>query len=221
MYVQRFPKINLSWLKQDLVDKRNDVLLTVAAAVTSHSATSELVVATQSFYVHDTLPGEFFSWKTPLYHMHRGVYCGRVPYLLQWTRELFVFQRVYDVAMCYLEVSSIWIHRTSRDKLLWRCGLAVISSVRFQRHLETKDAAVEDVCFAMLEVLQGSEKTNQIDWLGAQYYERYVVPTQSTFSQGTRQGLFWIKHANWTRSWESVSKFASKIVHVTQRIWSD
>lgn len=39
----------------------NDVLLTVAAAVTSHSATSELVVATQSFYVHDTLPGEFFS----------------------------------------------------------------------------------------------------------------------------------------------------------------
>ena len=133
MYVQRFPKINLSWLKQDLVDKRNDVLLTVAAAVTSHSATSELVVATQSFYVHDTLPGEFFSWKTPLYHMHRGVYCGRVPYLLQWTRELFVFQRVYDIAMCYREVSSIWIHRTIVERLSWQTVMTMWSGHYFFR----------------------------------------------------------------------------------------
>ena len=53
--------------------------------------------------------------------MHRGVYCGRVPYLLQWTRELFVFQRVYDIAMCYQEVSSSWIHLVTNcyDDVVW------------------------------------------------------------------------------------------------------
>lgn len=66
----------------------NDVLLTVAIASSTHSTPCELVFVAQSFHVYDTVLGEFFPRKTPLYNMYDCFHRCCDPYMLQWNWKL-------------------------------------------------------------------------------------------------------------------------------------
>lgn len=68
----------------------NNVLLTVAVASSADSTPGELVFIAQPFHVHDTVFGELFLRKTPLYNLYDSFHCCCYSHMLQWNWKLLV-----------------------------------------------------------------------------------------------------------------------------------
>jgi len=68
----------------------NNVLLTVALASSVDSTPGKLVFIAQSFHVYDTVLGELFLRKTPMYNLYDSFHCCCYSHMLQWNWELFV-----------------------------------------------------------------------------------------------------------------------------------